>query len=77
MWSCTGREYDISFVPKVKIEAVVADAMVEKAVATIEQKAKTGKIGDGRSLSPPWSRLSVSEPVKPATLQSDIKNAEQ
>ena len=43
-----GAEYDISFVPKVKIEAVVADAMVEKAVATIEQKAKTGKIGDGK-----------------------------
>jgi len=43
-----GAEYDISFVPKVKIEAVVADAMVEKAVQTIEQKAKTGKIGDGK-----------------------------
>jgi nitrogen regulatory protein P-II 1 len=43
-----GAEYDISFVPKVKIEAVVADAMVAKAVQTIEQKAKTGKIGDGK-----------------------------
>ena len=43
-----GAEYDISFIPKVKIEAVVADAMVEKAVETIEQKAKTGKIGDGK-----------------------------
>jgi len=43
-----GAEYDISFIPKVKIEAVVADAMVETAVATIEQKAKTGKIGDGK-----------------------------
>ncbi len=43
-----GAEYDISFIPKVKIEAVVADAMVEKAVQTIEQKAKTGKIGDGK-----------------------------
>lgn len=43
-----GAEYDISFIPKVKIEAVVPDAMVEKAVATIEQKAKTGKIGDGK-----------------------------
>ncbi len=43
-----GAEYDISFIPKVKIEAVVPDAMVEKAVQTIEQKAKTGKIGDGK-----------------------------
>src|SRR3990172_6358894 len=43
-----GAEYDISFIPKVKIEAVVSDAMVENAVKTIEQKAKTGKIGDGK-----------------------------
>ena len=43
-----GAEYDIAFIPKVKIEAVVPDAMVEKAVQTIEQKAKTGKIGDGK-----------------------------
>jgi nitrogen regulatory protein P-II 1 len=43
-----GAEYDISFIPKVKIEAVVAADMVDKAVATIEAKAKTGKIGDGK-----------------------------
>ncbi|MBI5633279.1 MAG: P-II family nitrogen regulator [Nitrospirae bacterium] len=43
-----GAEYDISFIPKVKIEAVVSDAMFEKAVLTIEHKAKTGKIGDGK-----------------------------
>lgn len=43
-----GAEYDISFIPKVKIEAVVSDSMLEKAVATIEEKAKTGKIGDGK-----------------------------
>ena len=43
-----GAEYDISFIPKVKIEAVVSADMVEKAVATIEEKAKTGKIGDGK-----------------------------
>jgi nitrogen regulatory protein P-II 1 len=43
-----GAEYDISFIPKVKIEAVVSDTMVEKAVATIIEKAKTGKIGDGK-----------------------------
>jgi nitrogen regulatory protein PII len=43
-----GAEYDISFIPKVKIEAVVAADMVEKAVSTIQEKAKTGKIGDGK-----------------------------
>jgi len=43
-----GAEYDISFIPKVKIEAAVSDAMVEQAVATIIEKAKTGKIGDGK-----------------------------
>ena len=43
-----GAEYDISFVPKVKIELVVADGVADKAVATIQEKAKTGKIGDGK-----------------------------
>lgn len=43
-----GAEYDIAFVPKVKIELVVSDDMVGKAVSMIEEKAKTGKIGDGK-----------------------------
>lgn len=43
-----GAEYDISFIPKVKIEIVVPEGMVEKVVATIQEKAKTGKIGDGK-----------------------------
>jgi nitrogen regulatory protein P-II 1 len=43
-----GAEYDISFVPKVKIEVIVSEAMAEKAVAVIQDKAKTGKIGDGK-----------------------------
>jgi nitrogen regulatory protein P-II 1 len=43
-----GAEYDISFIPKVKIEVVVADNMTDKVVATILEKAKTGKIGDGK-----------------------------
>ena len=43
-----GAEYDISFVPKVKIEVIVSEAMLEKAVAVIQDKAKTGKIGDGK-----------------------------
>ena len=43
-----GAEYDISFIPKVKIELVVADRVVDKAVSTIMEKAKTGQIGDGK-----------------------------
>ncbi len=43
-----GAEYDISFIPKVKIELVVSDAVADKVVATILEKAKTGKIGDGK-----------------------------
>jgi nitrogen regulatory protein PII len=43
-----GAEYDISFIPKVKIEVVIADNMADKVVSTIEEKAKTGKIGDGK-----------------------------
>jgi len=43
-----GAEYDISFIPKVKLEVVIAEAMVDKVVSTIEEKAKTGKIGDGK-----------------------------
>ena len=43
-----GAEYDISFIPKVKLEVVVAETMLEKVVTTIQEKAKTGKIGDGK-----------------------------
>jgi len=43
-----GAEYEISFIPKVKMEMVVADSIAEKVIATIMEKAKTGKIGDGK-----------------------------
>jgi nitrogen regulatory protein P-II 1 len=43
-----GAEYDITFLPKVKIEVVVADSVAEKVLAVIMEKAKTGKIGDGK-----------------------------
>jgi nitrogen regulatory protein P-II 1 len=43
-----GAEYDVAFIPKVKLDIVVADAIAEKAVALIQEKAKTGKIGDGK-----------------------------
>ena len=43
-----GAEYAVSFLPKVKIEVVIDDAMIERAVETICKAAGTGKIGDGK-----------------------------
>src|SRR3990172_5880921 len=43
-----GSEYSIDFLPKVKIEVVVPDNLVEKVVSTICAAAKTGSIGDGK-----------------------------
>ena len=43
-----GSEYTVDFLPKVKIELVVADSMLDKAVQAITSAAKTGKIGDGK-----------------------------
>ncbi|MBI3879320.1 MAG: P-II family nitrogen regulator [Verrucomicrobia bacterium] len=43
-----GSEYTVDFLPKIKIELVLADGQVENAVATIIKAAKTGKIGDGK-----------------------------
>ncbi len=43
-----GAEYVVDFVPKVKMEIVVQDEMVDRAVETIIKSAKTGKIGDGK-----------------------------
>ena len=43
-----GAEYAVNFVPKVKLEIVVADAMAEQVVETIASTAKTDKIGDGK-----------------------------
>ncbi len=52
-----GAEYDISFIPKVKIEAVVSSDMAEKAVSTIKETAKTGKIGDGKIFVYPMEQV--------------------
>ena len=43
-----GAEYVVDFLPKVKVEVVVADAMLEKAMDAIVKAARTGKIGDGK-----------------------------
>ncbi len=43
-----GAEYVVDFLPKVKVELVLADDMLEKALETIQSAARTGRIGDGK-----------------------------
>jgi len=43
-----GSEYTVDFLPKIKLETVLSDAIAEQAVAAIIKAAKTGKIGDGK-----------------------------
>lgn len=43
-----GAEYVVDFLPKVKMEIIVADALVARVLETIEKSAKTGRIGDGK-----------------------------
>lgn len=43
-----GAEYVVDFLPKVKIEVVLTDDMLDKAVQAIQNAAKTGRIGDGK-----------------------------
>jgi len=43
-----GREYTVDLIPKIKVELVVADPMVEKVVQAISVAARTGNIGDGK-----------------------------
>jgi nitrogen regulatory protein PII len=43
-----GAEYQVDFIPKVKIEVVVDSELVPQAIALIQEKARTGQIGDGK-----------------------------
>ncbi len=43
-----GAEYVVDFLPKVKIEAAVDDAIVDRVIEAVEAAARTGKIGDGK-----------------------------
>ena len=43
-----GAEYVVDFLPKVKVEVVVADSLVGRVVEAVERAAKTGRIGDGK-----------------------------
>lgn len=50
-----GAEYVVDFIPKIKVEVVVPDDMVDPIVEAIEQAAKTGRIGDGKIFVTPLS----------------------
>jgi nitrogen regulatory protein P-II 1 len=52
-----GAEYVVDFLPKVKIELVVDDSVVETCVEAISQAARTGKIGDGKIFVTPVERV--------------------
>ena len=43
-----GAEYEVTFVPKIQIDAAISDNLLEKVIEAIGNAAKTGKIGDGR-----------------------------
>lgn len=46
--SYRGAEYNVEFIPKVKLEIVVVDNLVQTAVSVIIKKGQTGKVGDGK-----------------------------
>jgi nitrogen regulatory protein P-II 1 len=57
-----GAEYVVDFIPKVKLELIVDDSVVEEVMETIRQAANTGKIGDGKLFV-----LSVEEVIRVRT----------
>ncbi len=52
-----GAEYVVDFLPKVKIELVVADGLVDQAIEAILKSARTGKIGDGKLFVTPIEQV--------------------
>ena len=52
-----GAEYVVDFLPKVKIEAAIADDLVDRVIEAIEGAARTGKIGDGKIFVSPLEQV--------------------
>ena len=52
-----GAEYVVDFLPKIKIEIVVGEAVVEQAIEAIVKAARTGKIGDGKIFVTPVEQV--------------------
>jgi len=67
-----GAEYVVDFLPKVKIETVVAEDLVERAVAAIQKAAHTGKIGDAKVCDPGRSPVRIRTAKKMRKLFNPI-----
>ena len=52
-----GAEYVVDFLPKIKVEAAVPDALVDRAVEALVQAARTGKVGDGKIFVSPLDQV--------------------
>ncbi|MGA3170775.1 MAG: P-II family nitrogen regulator [Chthoniobacteraceae bacterium] len=63
-----GSEYTVDFLPKIKLEVVLADSLLDTAVKAIVNSAKTGKIGDGKIFI-----LSVDEAIRIRTEETGEK----
>ena len=63
-----GSEYTVDFLPKIKLEVVLADGLLDTAVKAIVDSAKTGKIGDGKIFI-----LSVDEAIRIRTEETGEK----
>ena len=66
-----GAEYVVDFLPKVKMEVVVEDHMVERAIEAIRQAAATGRIGDGKIFVSTSRKRSASAPASAARTRSN------
>lgn len=62
-----GAEYEVDFLPKIKIEVVLPDELVERAIEAIKNTAKTGKVGDGKIFV-----MNVEEVIRIRTGESGI-----
>jgi nitrogen regulatory protein P-II 2 len=63
-----GAEYSVSFLPKVKLEIVVTDDLIDQAVEAIQKAANTGRIGDGKIFV-----LDVAKAVRIRTGETDAE----
>ena len=62
-----GAEYEVDFLPKIKIEVVLPEELVERAIEAIKNAAKTGKVGDGKIFV-----MNVQEVIRIRTGESGI-----
>lgn len=62
-----GAEYEVDFLPKIKIEVVLPEELVERAIEAIKNTAKTGKVGDGKIFV-----MNIEEVIRIRTSESGI-----